>query len=145
MFSQTSQLHIIILQCFRLFASSPCARPFLYDILDSGGYMSEGQLLAKLRRDAQRIAKCFKLRYLDLDVEPQRVRSRFGSCDEDRRIRVRLHNLRTGRFLQYQNLVHTLCHELAHVKYLNHSNEFKMLNERILGWARAKRIYRPKC
>ena len=107
--------------------------------------MSEGQLLAKLRRDAQRISKYFSLRYLDIDVEPPKVRRRYGSCDEDRRIRVRLHNLRTGRFLQYQNLVHTLCHELAHVKHLNHSKDFKDLNERILNWARAERIYRPKC
>src|SRR6266446_9425945 len=105
--------------------------------------MSERDLLAKIKRDAYRIAKRFRLRYLEITTEHPRVRARYGSCDEDKVIRIRLHNLRTGRFLKYWNLVHTLCHEMAHLKYMDHGNKFKQLNQKILAWARQRRIYTP--
>ncbi len=105
--------------------------------------MSENQLLAKIRRDARRIAKRFKLRYLDVTTEPPDVRDRYGSCDGDRVIRIRLHKLKDGRFMKYWNLVNTLCHEMAHLKYMNHGKDFKDLNDEILAWARARGIYIP--
>ena len=108
-----------------------------------GGRMSENQLLARIRRDARRISKRFKLEYLDVITEPDEVRDRYGSCDADRVIRIRLHKLRDGRFMRYWNLVNTLCHEMAHLKYMNHGKNFKELNKRILAWARVARIYVP--
>ena len=105
--------------------------------------MSENQLLVKIRRDAQRIAKRFRLKYLDITTEPEHIRDRFGSCDEDRIIRIRLHNLQNGRFLKYWNLVNTLCHEMAHLKFMDHGKNFKNLNRSILVWARERRIYNP--
>lgn len=105
--------------------------------------MSENQLLAKIRLDARRISKRFKLRYLDVTTELPDVRDRFGSCDEDKIIRIRLCKLRDGKFIKYWNLIHTLCHELAHLKYMNHRKDFKELNKTILSWAKAQRIYVP--
>lgn len=106
--------------------------------------MSEAQLLSKIRKDARRIAKRFKLKYLDITTEHPNVRSRYGSCDEDRIIRLRLYNLKSGRFLKYPFIVHTLCHEMAHLKHMNHSRDFKDLNQEILLWARKVGIYSPK-
>ncbi len=103
--------------------------------------MSEAQLLAKIRKDGRRIAKRFRLKYLDIRTEHPRVRSRYGSCDEDKIIRIRLNNLKNGRFLKYWNLVHTLCHELAHLKYMNHDKNFIKLNKSILKWAKDREIY----
>lgn len=105
--------------------------------------MSENKLLAKIRRDARRISKRFKLKYLDVTTEPPDVRDRFGSCDEDKIIRIRLYRLRDGKFFKYWNLINTLCHELAHLRHMNHRKDFKELNKTILTWARAQRIYVP--
>ena len=104
--------------------------------------MTESQLLIKIRKDARRIAKRFKLKRFDITTESPRVRCRYGSCDEDRVIRLRLYNLRNGRFLKYHNLVHTLCHEMAHLKHMNHGKDFKKLNETILSWAKQRGIYK---
>lgn len=106
--------------------------------------MSENQLLAKIKKDAKRIAKRFKLKYLSLDKEHPLVTSRYGSCDENRKIRLRLNNLSNGSFLTYPVLIHTLCHEMAHLKHMNHGKEFKHLNQKILSWAKSKGIYKPK-
>jgi predicted metal-dependent hydrolase len=105
--------------------------------------MSENQLLSKLRRDARRISKRFHLRYLDVITEPMGVRDRYGSCDGDRVIRIRLHRLRDGKFFKYWNLIHTLCHEMAHLKHMDHSKNFKELNRQILSWAKVRQIYVP--
>ncbi len=105
--------------------------------------MGEKKLLAKIRKDGRRIARRFRLRYLAILQESPRVRSRYGSCDEDRIIRLRLRRLRDRRFLRYPNLINTLCHELAHLKHMDHSRNFKRLNEIILKWARERKIYRP--
>jgi predicted metal-dependent hydrolase len=105
--------------------------------------MSENQLLARIRRDARRIAKRFRLRYLDVTTEPLDCRDRYGSCDGDRVIRIRLHKLKDGRFMKYWNLINTLCHEMAHLKHMNHGKDFKELNRSILAWAKNSRIYTP--
>jgi predicted metal-dependent hydrolase len=105
--------------------------------------MSERKLLRRIRRDGRRIAKQFKLRYLEITKESPRVRSRYGSCDQDRVIRIRLNNLTNGDFLRYANLINTLCHELAHIRYMDHGKKFKNLNNEILLWAKGRGIYRP--
>ena len=105
--------------------------------------MSKRRLLSKIRKQGKRIARRFRLKYIDITTEHPLVRARYGSCDEDKVIRIRLHNLRDGKFLKYRNLVHTLCHELAHLKHMDHGKNFKQLNTKILEWARAQRIYNP--
>lgn len=105
--------------------------------------MSESQLLAQIRKDGRKIAKRFKLKYLEITTERPRA-TRFGSCDSTKTIRIRLHKRREGGFLTYPHLIHTLCHEMAHLKHMDHSKNFKYLNSEILSWAKDKGIYNPR-
>ncbi len=99
--------------------------------------------MARLQRDARRIAERFGLRYEAIEPESARVTRRYGSCHEDGKIKIRLSHARTGRPLKYSSMIDTLCHELAHLKHFNHGPRFRALFEEILEWARAQGIYRP--
>jgi hypothetical protein len=101
-------------------------------------------LLRQLRRDAQRIATHFGLRYSSIGAERANVKARYGHCTSDGEIRVRLFHTKTKEPLRYSSLIDTLCHELAHLRHFNHGPEFKRLYLRILGWARQQGIYRPR-
>ena len=101
-------------------------------------------LMERLRRDAERICQRFRLELTSLEPESPRVRSRYGICYSDGTIRIRLRHVTTGKPLRYSSLVNTLCHELAHLRHMNHGPRFKALYGRILEWARAEGIYRPR-
>ena len=105
---------------------------------------SERDLLGRLDRDARLLAGHFGLPLTHLTKESDRVKRRYGSCDTDGVIRIRLRNRRNGEFLKYSSLVATLCHELAHLHHLNHGRRFRDLYMRILEYARASAIYRPR-
>jgi predicted metal-dependent hydrolase len=100
-------------------------------------------LMARLNRDAERIALRFRLRYQSIEAERPQVKSRYGICYSDGRIRIRLRHATTGRALRYSSLVNTLCHELAHLRHMNHGPRFKTFYLNILDWARREGIYRP--
>ena len=100
-------------------------------------------LIARLNRDAERIAARFGLRYAAVEAERPRVRRRYGVCFADGTIRIRLRHAATGRPLKYSSLVNTLCHELAHLRHFNHGLRFQRLYRQILEYARGERIYRP--
>ena len=100
-------------------------------------------LLDRLNRDAVRIAERFALRYRAIEAERPHVRSRYGVCYADGRIRIRLRHAATGRSLKYSSLVNTLCHELAHLRHFNHGPRFKVFYLRLLDFARAAGIYQP--
>jgi hypothetical protein len=100
-------------------------------------------VMARLERDARRIAVAFSLRYRALEPERPHVRRRLGVCYADGTIRIRLRHARTGRTLKYSSLVDTLCHELAHLRHFNHGRRFQALYRRILEHARREGIYRP--
>src|SRR3990172_6612775 len=100
-------------------------------------------LIEQLERDAARIAERFGLRYRAIEAERANVRSRYGVCYADGRIRIRLRHVATGRSLKYSSLVNTLCHELAHLRHFNHGPRFKAFYLRMLEFARAEGIYRP--
>ena len=100
-------------------------------------------ILARLTRDAERIAGRFALSYRAIEAERPNVRSRYGVCYADGRIRIRLRHAATGRSLKYSSLVNTLCHELAHLRHFNHGPRFKAFYLRLLEFARAEGIYRP--
>ncbi|MCA9665285.1 MAG: DUF45 domain-containing protein [Myxococcales bacterium] len=100
-------------------------------------------LIERLRADARRIASHFGLEYKAIEAESLRVKARYGVCYEDGLIKIRLHNVRTGRALKYSSLVDTLCHELAHLVHFNHGPEFKAYFLELLGWARQQGIYQP--
>jgi hypothetical protein len=102
------------------------------------------ELLARLNRDAERIALRFHLRYHSIEAERPNVTSRYGICYSDGRIRIRLRHASTGRPLRYSSLVNTLCHELAHLRHMNHGPRFRTFYLNILEWARAEGLYRPR-
>jgi predicted metal-dependent hydrolase len=102
------------------------------------------ELIERLNRDGERIAGHFNLRYESITAERANVTSRYGSCCEEGTIKVRLCHAVTGKPLKYSSLVNTLCHELAHLRFFNHGDRFKLFYQQILEWARADGIYRPR-
>jgi hypothetical protein len=101
------------------------------------------QTMNKLRRWGTELAETFGLRYTVIEAECEDVTEWYGVCYEDGVIRIRLRNARTGRPLKESSLVDTLCHELAHLRHLNHGAGFRRLYERILERARETGLYRP--
>ena len=99
--------------------------------------------MARLRRDAERIAGHFGLTYRALSPERANVKRRYGVCFADGRIAVRLQHARSGVSLKYSSLVNTLCHELAHLRHFNHGPRFKAFYFEILDYARREGIYLP--
>ena len=104
---------------------------------------ARGRALERLRRHAVQLAGAFELPLASVDAESPRVRRRYGICYADGRIRIRLHQLRSADLLKYSVMVDTLCHELAHLRHLNHGPRFWRLYRRILAYARRQGIYRP--
>jgi hypothetical protein len=100
-------------------------------------------VLERLRRDASVLVRAFELPLASLEPERPNVKRRYGVCDSDGNIRVRLRHATTGRLLKYSALVDTLCHELAHLRHFNHGPRFKDFYLKILGYARRAGIYRP--
>ena len=100
-------------------------------------------LIEQLNRDGEQIARHFGLRYRSITAERANVTSRYGACFDDGTIKIRLRHAVTGEPLKYSSLVNTLCHELAHLRYFNHGERFKLFYQQILEFARAQRLYRP--
>ena len=99
--------------------------------------------MARLRRDADRIARRFGLTCQEIAPERPNVKRRYGVCYADGRIAVRLSHAKTGKALKYSSLVNTVCHELAHLRHFNHGPRFKAFYFEILDYARREGIYRP--
>ena len=99
--------------------------------------------MRKLREWGGVLARSHGLRWRSLDPEREGVNAHYGICYEDGVIRIRLRHARTGRLLKESSLVDTLCHELAHLRYLDHSLRFRRLFQRILDEARELGFYRP--
>lgn len=103
----------------------------------------DAQLLASLRRQADDLARIHHLRPFRIDLERDGVVGHYGICYADGQIRIRLRHARTGRPLKESSLVDTLCHELAHLRHLDHSIRFRRLYAKILDSARERGYYRP--
>ena len=99
--------------------------------------------LDALRSMATVLAAHFDLRYASIAAEAEGVVGHFGICYADGRIRIRMRHATTGRLLKESSLVDTLCHELAHLKHLDHSLRFRGFYEKILAEARRRGWYRP--
>jgi hypothetical protein len=100
-------------------------------------------LLSRLRGDGLLIANHFTLSLKTIEAERAGVKRRYGVCYADGRIKVRLTHARSGEPLKYSSLIDTLCHELAHLKHFDHSEEFKSFFWTLLNWARKQGIYQP--
>ena len=83
------------------------------------------QVMKKLRAWGTELAARFELEFLSIDPERASVIEHYGVCYEDGAIRIRLRHARTGRLLKESSLVDTLCHELAHLKYMDHGLRFR--------------------
>jgi hypothetical protein len=79
-----------------------------------------------------------------LDADRPNATERYGQCDTEGRITVRLVHARTGRPLRYSALIDTVIHELAHLRYMNHGPRWEALYHGMLEWARSEGIYEPR-
>jgi len=99
--------------------------------------------LAQLRARAKVLAPRFDLRFARIEAERDGVHGHYGICYADGLIRIRLRHALTGRLLKESSLVDTLCHELAHLRHMDHSERFRALHRTILDEARGLGYYRP--
>lgn len=120
-------------------AVRPLRNPTLHELQTD----QDAETMKRLRRMADDLCKQFKLRYRKIDAETEGVTGHYGICYDDGEIRIRLRHARTGRLLKESSLVDTLCHELAHLRHLDHSERFKRLYWRILNRARDQGYYQP--
>ena len=98
--------------------------------------------LARIARDVEPICRRFNLRYAQLGASSDR--SLYGFNRESGTIiRIRLHNLRTGKLRKYSALVATMLHELCHCQYANHSRPFYDLLNDVTEYAKKLGIYQP--
>lgn len=118
-------------------------RPFVPSSVRERLRAENRDMLRKLRGWGTRLGDLFDLRYTALEAEREGVTAWYGVCYEDGVIRIRLRNATTGRLLKESSLVDTLCHELAHLRHLNHGLRFRRLYQRILERARELGIYLP--
>jgi predicted metal-dependent hydrolase len=105
--------------------------------------IEDRRVLFQLRAWGAELGRQFGLRYAALEAERADAAYWYGVCYEDGVIRIRLRHIRTGRLLKESSLVDTLCHEMAHLRYLNHGPGFRRLYRQILQEARLRGIYRP--
>lgn len=101
-------------------------------------------MVSRLRADAARVARRFRLPAFELDSDRPDSTDRYGICFSDGRIRIRLVHATTGKPLRYSALIDTVVHELAHLRHMNHGPRWEALYERMLEWCRAEGIYQPR-
>jgi len=101
------------------------------------------RMVRRLRDLARDLCSRFALRCRALNAERDEVTAHYGICYEDGVIHIRLRHATTGRPLKESSLVGTLCHELAHLRHLDHSPRFRRLYLQILTTARELGYYKP--
>jgi hypothetical protein len=103
----------------------------------------ECAIMERLLGHARDLCGRFKLRPGRIEPEQDGVNEHYGICYEDGVIRIRLRHAVTGRLLKESSLVDTLCHELAHLRYFDHGERFRIFYRKILDEARRLGYYRP--
>jgi hypothetical protein len=100
-------------------------------------------MMVKLRGWGRQLCDLHGLRFRSIDPEREGVTEHYGICYEDGTIFIRLRHAKSGKLLKESSLVDTLCHELAHLRHLDHSIRFRRLFQKILEDARELEIYQP--
>jgi len=99
--------------------------------------------MSRLLAIAEELAPKFGLVYAAIEPERDGETRHYGICYADGLIRIRLRHAVSDRLLKESSLVDTLCHELAHLRHMDHGERFRRLHWRILEEARSRGFYRP--
>jgi len=98
--------------------------------------------LERIAREVEPICKQFKFRYGQLGASSDK--SLYGFNRESGKvIRIRLHDLRTGRLRKHSALIATMLHELCHCRYLTHCQSYYRLLNKVTEYAKQIGVYQP--
>lgn len=100
------------------------------------------ETLARIGQDVEPISKRFNLHYGRLGASIDRSLYGFNR-GSGKIIRIRLHDLRTGKLRKYSALVATMLHELCHCRYKTHCRSFYDLLNDVTAYAKQVGIYQP--
>lgn len=100
------------------------------------------ETLTRIARDVEPICREFNFRYGQLGASNNRSLYGFNR-GSGKIIRVRLHDLRTGKLRKHSALVVTMLHELCHCRYRTHSQSFYNLLREVVEYAKQIGVYRP--
>lgn len=97
----------------------------------------ELQYLKLVRACAKKVCKKFQLsprtiRLFD-DDDPDR-RNCHGMCYSDGTIHLNFRKRRSGRYDPVESAIDTVIHELAHLKFPDHTREFWKLHQKMKRW-----------
>jgi len=96
----------------------------------------ERQLVYKLFKFANLAAQSWKLDLTDVYIKNDM--DLLGACWDDGTIEIRMwyrnRKSKKNKRFKIKDLQETLAHELAHLKYFNHSKKHKELTKAILLW-----------
>ena len=98
--------------------------------------------LARITRDVEPICKRFKIHYGQLGASIDKSLYGFNR-ESGKMIRIRLHDLRTGRMRKYSALISTMLHELCHCRYQTHCRSFYKLLNNMMEYAKQIGVYQP--
>lgn len=99
-------------------------------------------LWRELHAMADAAAHEFSFRYERIEPTQSMRKQKFGECFADKVIAIRVHTLgRPTHALTRQTIVHTLAHELAHLKEWDHGKKHRELTKRILKFWKKEGLY----
>jgi len=100
-------------------------------------------LLQVIRALAKKVSRQFSLKSYKIDLfdhnDPERKLS-YGLCYPDGHIYIDLHNRRSRKYGRLESIIDTVVHELAHLKYPNHSRQFWASHKKMKQWV-YKKLY----